>query len=324
MSKVFIISNTNFNISKNISSKEWLKIMDYYYYNEFIPYLENNFSPNDVLIHLGNLLYKNKNIDLNILKFVQELFEKISNIIPVYIIEGENDSLSLNILKNINNIQIIKKSTEIELLLDQRFSILPNLNIDDLYNFESDYCFFNFDILNSPNKDVLVNILKKFKKCYNGYYDKNGVISNIKNLGSPYNIDGDEKKGFIVLETHTNKDKFIQNKTSPNFKNIKLNSIEDINNFNNISKSDYINISINKKLFIDNKLKLEMLMTDYNISNINYIDDDIIKDKEDIIELEESSLTLKDMVVDYIEKSDYADKNKILKKFENILELNKK
>jgi len=109
MSKIFIISNTNFGISKNISLKEWQKNMDYYFYNEFIPYLKDNIRPNDILIHLGNFLYKSKTIDLDILNFIQTLFEKLSSMLPIYILEGENDRLGLNILKNFNNIEIIRE-----------------------------------------------------------------------------------------------------------------------------------------------------------------------------------------------------------------------
>ena len=248
MSKIFIISNTNFNLSKNLSSKEWLKNMDYYFYNEFIPYLTINAGPNDVLIHLGNLLCKTKTIDLSVLKFIQELFEKISKILPVYIIEGENDTLSLNILKNIDNIEIVKEPKKIEILLDESFIILPrNTQIEDLNKFESNYCFFNFDYINSPKKDVIINKLKIYKKCYNGCYDKNGVTSNIKNLGSPYNIDSADKKGFIVLDILTDKDKFIQNKLSPNFKKINIETESDLNIPVETFTNNYISLNINKK-----------------------------------------------------------------------------
>lgn len=325
MSKIFIISNTNFNLTKNIYQKEWLKNMDYYFYNEFIPYLISNVQPNDILVHLGNLLCKTKTIDLNALKFIQDLFETISEILPVYIIEGENDNLGLNILKNFENIQIIKKPTEVDVLLDQRFLFLPiNTKIEDIDNFDSDYCFLNINYLNSPKKDIIVSKLKKFKKCYNGFYDKNGVTSNIKNLGAPYNIDGDDKKGFIVLETHTDKDKFIQNKLSPNFKKISIETESDLNISPDIFKNNYVSLNINKQLLIDNKLKIEMLITEYNPVNITYSDDEIIKDREDILELNETSLSLNEMVIDYINQSPSENKDRILKEFKNIVELNKK
>lgn len=325
MSKIFIISNTNFNISKNLSSKEWLKNMDYYFYNEFIPFLTQNLKPNDILIHLGNFLFKSKSIDLNTLKFIQDLFEKISSILPVYIIEGENDSLGLNILKNFKNIEIIKEPKQIELLLIQKFAIFPyNTKIEDIDKFESDYCFFNMDYLNSPKKDIIVNKLKKFRKCYNGYYDKNSLTGNIKNLGGPYNIDGDDKKGFIVLETHSDKDKFIQNKTSPNFKKLILNTEKDLNISEEIFKNNYISFTINKRLLNDNKLKIEMLISEHDIVNINYSDDEILKDKEDILELSETSLSLNEMVIDYINQSPSENKKRILQEFKNIVELNKK
>lgn len=325
MSKIFIISNTNFNLTKNLSSKEWLKNMDYYFYNEFIPYLINNVQPNDILVHLGNLLCKTKTIDLNALKFIQDLFEKISELLPVYIIEGENDNLGLNILKKFENIQIIKQPTEIDVLLDQRFLFLPiNTKIEDIDNFDSDYCFSHINYLNSPKKDIIVSKLKKFKKCYNGFYDKNSVTSNIKNLGAPYNIDSDDKKGFIILETHLDKDKFIQNKISPNFKKISLESESDLNISSEIFKNNYVSLNINKQLLIDNKLKIEMLINEYEPINITYSDNDIIKDREDILELNESSLSLNEMVIDYINQSPSENKERILKEFKNIVELNKK
>ena len=325
MSKVFIISNTNFGITKNLSTKEWLKNMDYYFYNEFIPYLTNNVQPNDILIHLGNFLHKTKTIDLTVLKFIQNLFEKISEILPVYILEGENDNLGLNILKNFNNIEIIKDPKEVELLLDQRFAMLPyNTKVEDIDNLDSDYCFLNFDYLNSPKKDIIISKLKKFKKCYNGFYDKNSVTSNIKNLGGPYNIEGDDKKGFIVLETHTDKDKFIQNKLSPNFKKIIINTEEELNISPDIFKNNYVSLNINKSLLLDNKLKIEMLLGQYDINNVTYSDDEIIKDKTDILELNEHSLSLNEMVEDYINNSKSDNRERILNEFKKIVELNKK
>jgi len=325
MSKIFIISNTNFNISKPLSLKEWQKNMDYYYYNEFIPYLTNNIRPNDILIHLGNFLCKTKTIDLNTLNFTQTLFEKIAKILPVYILEGENDSLGLNILKNMENVEIIRKAKEIELLVDQRFAMIPyGTKIDDIDTFESDYCFFNLDYLNSPKKDVIISKLKNFDKCYNGFYNKNSITSNIKNLGSPYNIDNDDKRGFIVLETHTNKDRFILNKKSPKFKNITINSESDLDVPESELKNNYVNLRINKKILIDNKLKIEMLIGQYDIVNVTYSDDEILKDKEDILELNQSNLSLNEMVVDYINKSTSENKALILEEFKNIIELNTK
>ena len=150
MSKIFITSNTNFNLSKNLSLKEWLKIMDYYFYNDFLPFLTSQVEPNDIFIHLGNFLCRSKTIDLNVLKFIQDLFIKISEILPVYIIEGETDNLSLNILKNFNNIKIIREPEQIDILLNKKLTIIPhNSKIDDIDKFDSEYCFLNIDYLNS-------------------------------------------------------------------------------------------------------------------------------------------------------------------------------
>lgn len=324
MSKIFIISNTNFNISKGLSHKQWEGNITTYFDAVFIPYLVKNVKPNDILVHLGNLTYKSRTIDLNTLKIIQDTFEKISNILPMYIIKGENDKLSLNILRNFENINIIDKPTQIE-INSQRFVILPiNTKIDDFDNLDGDYCFFNFDYKNSKNKDIILSKLDIFDKCYNGFYSKNGLTKNIKNLASPYNIDTDSKKGVIVLDTHTNKDKFILNKTSPNFKKITINNESDLELPKSKKDNDYIELDINKNILINNKAKLEMVLSKNNITNVIYSDEDILKDKEDILELDNDSLSLKEMVEDYINKSDSKHKNKLLEEFNNIVKLNKK
>ena len=46
--------------------------------------------------------------------------------------------------------------------------------------------------------------------------------------------------------------------------------------------------------------------------------------KEDILELSETSLSLNEMVIDYINQSPSENKKRILQEFINIVELNKK
>lgn len=324
MSKIFIISNTNFNISKKLSAKEWIKNMNNYFYDEFLPYLKSNKNDNDILIHLGNVICKTKNIDLNVLKNIQEIFEEISKILPIYIIEGENDKYTSNIFKNIKNINIIKKPTQIEILLSNKIILLPlESKTEDLYNpiEGNSYCFMNIDYLNHKNKNEFITYFKRFKKCYNGFYDKNGVNNNVKNLTSPYNIDSDDKRGFIVLNIFENKDRFIQNKKSPNFKKIKISNENDLKL--EYDKKDYIYFNINNKLFIDNKLKIELLLSEYNTPDVTYYDEDINNTSTDLI-LDEKSISLNDMVFDYINNSSLNNKNKLLEEFKTLIEINKK
>lgn len=322
MSKIFIISNTQFNNSKNLTVKEWLKNMDYYFNNEFIPYLKQNKEDNDILIHLGNVTSKIKNINLEVLKFIQETFQQISDIVPVYILAGENDT-SLNVIfKNFKDIEIITQPKEVEILLDQKFAMLPiNSRIDDIDNFESDYCFFNFDI-NTPEREEIVKKMSKFHKCYCGFYDRNSVYKNIKFLGAPYNLENSDKKGFIVLQTYGDTDKFIPNKLSPSFKKLIINETDDFNFDKTIFLNNYVSLTLNKKLFIDNKLKIEMLLSENDFINVTYIDDELNKEKDDIIELDGESISLNDMIEDYIKKTEHNNKEKILEEFKKIAKLN--
>ena len=323
MSNVIILSNTNFNLSKGLSTKEWLKNQEEYFNNEFIPYLQENHRDNDILVHLGNLTTKSKSIDLSVLTFIQDTFEKIASILPVYIIAGENDSQSLNILKNFKNIEIIRKPTQVEILLSQKFTMLPfGSLVSDIWAFEdSDYCFFNFDYLNSPSKDIIISRMKKFKICYCGFYEKNTAIANIRNISGPYNIDDDAKKGFALLETFENKDKMIWNKTSKKFKKIEINTEEELNIDKELLEKNYISVILNKTLFNDSKMKVNAFLDKTSLYSLTFSDDEILKDKEDIINLNQNSLSLNEMVVDFIEKSEIPHKEEVLKAFVKIKNL---
>ena len=321
MSKIFIISNTHFNASKTLSTKEWLKNMSNYFNDDFIPYLTKNVSENDILVHLGNLTSKTKNINLEVLKNIQETFDSIGKILPVYILKGDNDTHLSNILNNIKGVEVITEPKEVEILLVQTFAMLPNnTKLEDIDNFDSDYCFCNFDI-NTTKKDLILKKLSKFKKCYCGFYDKNGVMKNVKFLGSPYNLEKDSKKGFVVLETHENKDKFVINTTSPSFKTIVVNNDEDLNIDKTIFDNNYVKLTLNKKLFADNKLKIEMMLSENDFTNVSYTDDEI-KKARDLIQLDGESVSLKDMITEYIEKSDVDNKEKLLIEFQKITKLN--
>lgn len=319
MSKIFIISNTQFNISKTLTIKEWLKNMDYYFSNEFIPYLKQNKEDNDILIHLGNVTSKIKNINLDVLKFIQDTFQEISDILPVYILTGENDNALDVIFKNFKNIEIINEPKEVEILLDQKFAMLPiNTKVEDIDKFDSDYCFFNFDV-NTPEKNLIFEKLAQFQKCYGGFYDKNYVYKNTKFLGAPYNLEKSDLKGFIVLQTYGNVDKFVPNKTSPSFKKLTINNFEDLNFDKNIFINNYVSLTLNKKLFNDNKLKIEMLLSENDFLNVNYIDDEL---NRDTIELDGESVSLTEMIEEYIKKSEMDNKEKILEEFKKIAKLN--
>ena len=64
-----------------------------------------------------------------------------------------------------------------------------------------------------------------------------------------------------------------------------------------------------------------MLLSENEFTNISYIDDDINNDR-DLIQLDGSSVSLKEMIIEYIEKSEINNKNEILKEFKKITQLN--
>jgi hypothetical protein len=83
--------------------------------------------------------------------------------------------------------------------------------------------------------------------------------------------------------------------------------------------NNYVSLTLNKKLFNDNKLKIEMLLSENDFLNVNYIDDEL---NRDTIELDGESVSLTEMIEEYIKKSEMSNKEKLLEEFKKIAKLN--
>lgn len=285
--KIFIISNTLFGY-KNINKNQL-----YYFNDVIIPFLKKNVKKDDILIHGGNIFNNRKNVSMDIIHDVMKIFEDISKILPIYIIKSKNDDLATLLLNRINNINIIDEKTKIK-----NITIFPyNIQLDEE---ENDIIVFNHNYYNNP--DIYKNILKKsyINICtYNNDYPIKD--DNIINIGSPYELNKNDKnkKGFLVIDTDKKKHKFIENNHSPKFIDINIDKTEDIDNLK-INKKDYIYLYvkesiINKK---ENLNKLNLLINKYNFKNITYLNDI----KKDDIKLDSVSFNIKDLINEYIQK----------------------
>ena len=66
--KIWIINNTKFGYKNN--SKEWLQNMLDYFDNHFIPFIQKNAKPGDILIHLGNIFNTSETINISTLLLI--------------------------------------------------------------------------------------------------------------------------------------------------------------------------------------------------------------------------------------------------------------
>ena len=99
------------------NSMEWLEIQKDFYENEFIPNLKKNVKPGDILVQVGDAFDNRQSINLKVLHYAVDLFERLGEILPVHVICGNhdiwakksNEITSIDSLKWIPNVAIYKE-----------------------------------------------------------------------------------------------------------------------------------------------------------------------------------------------------------------------
>ena len=218
-----------------------------------------------------------QSLNVNVINIAQNIFEKISKIIPIYFLIGDHDRYSSNnnintltILKNINNIHIVTNN----LLLKEK--ILLQSYTNNLQKQIKNYDNVEYLIMSNNPEDILnKEILMSYKKIYTGYNKENYVKDNIKCVGSPYQTEPNTKvKGIIILDIESGIDKFFENKLNSKFKTIYIDDVKDLEKLNNEdTENHFIDLVVDKNLY--NNIDFKIKLTNYNIQNV-FCKNDII------------------------------------------------
>lgn len=290
--KIYIISNTYFGY-KGIVDEQFS-----YFNDKIIPFIEKNYIKGDILVHGGNIFYNRKTVNMDIIHNTMNIFEKLSNILPIYIIKSKNDDISTLLLSRIKNVKIVNN---IEII--DNVTLLSNDNdIDKLLN--NDIIIFNIDYI--KNIDFYKNTFKNFNICVcTSYDDKDMKDDFIFNIGSPYQLNKfhKNKKGFLIIESFKKKIKFIENSYSPKFLDLQIENINDLEDLK-ISKKDYINLNIDEKLIQnkENLNKLNIAINKYNFKNVTYLKSlDPIENINDI----DNVFDIKNLIDNYIKNKNF-------------------
>lgn len=292
--RIWTLNNTKFD-----KYKEW----ESYFYNEYIPFLERNSRENDIIVHFGKIfnnseLILTKNINKSI-----ELFTIIAKIKPLFFLDGYDSEL-LKLLSYIDNITIVNEPKIIDnvKLIPKKYNIVKEI--------DSSKIFF----INSQIEQTLLNTYDKVFYC--GFYDIHKKNNNITNIGSLYQLNNESSAGFYVIDSITGKNKYIKNKTSEIYEIIQITDIKQIDELD----KDYINknnisIEIDKLLVVDQTIKIDVLLNDFNFKSISYINN-----SEEIEMIDNQSLQMKDLILEKIKQSNNEN---LLPEFENIMKIYK-
>ena len=354
--KVFITTDWHFGVYLNNLDK-WLKMMEDYFYNFYIPYLQEHSKPGDILIHCGDL-YDNRNAIPIIASYkAEKILVDISKILPVHLIvgnhdlwnKGTNDVNSVRLFNYVDNITVYTETTSLE-IGGQKLVLMPwvEKRLDMVKQLESssgDYLFCHSDLngcrmhLNSvahrnPDK-INVDEFKKFKHVFSGHIHIRQTNRNFTFIGSPYQLDRndmDDQKGITILDLDTDKIGFVPNTYSPVFRHISVLKEDDVDYLDEfIGTKDYIDLSVSNKLLISNRKlrrKLEIFLEKGNFASVEYIDDLVKEVKEEVPETEEEivsiSLDYEDYIKEYILKQKYSSEkfiSGVLTEFDEIIRI---
>lgn len=261
---IYIIGNTLFGYPKMSDIQiDWFK-------NWLIPYLEKVHRDGDILVHTGNIFNSKQSANFKVLKEVFEIVDKLSDFIPIYLLRGGNDEISIDLLARNKNIRIIKGIKKIKNLMfipDGEFLMTDN---------DTEFLFYNGQL----------KTVTSVKRSFNGFYEnEKGNDINI-NITSPYQLNKDytlSPHGIYEFNLNQNELRFIENTYSPKFREIYIEDITELAKINTGSK-DFIDLVVKSNVVekTENKNKLEIFASKY-VNSVYYIGDNNIEKDEIII-----------------------------------------
>lgn len=305
--KIWTISDFHFGKYQNDSDR-WLKIMESYFYNWFIPLLKENKKKDDKLFILGDIFDNRTSINLKAINIVVKLFEDLSKIIECHVLLGNHDAWLMNsneinsvcVIRNIPNIFVYENPKVItldnlEILMmpwihgkNQEKTILEQYSGADLLFCHSDLngCRTQLYPTRPANRNILdIQDFNGFGRVFSGHIHIVQNINNFTFVGSPYHLDRNDvqnTKGVFVYDTKKKTDVFLENDYSPEFKKIQLLEPTDFKTLNqHLETQNFIDLEVSNNLLLNYphlRLDLDKAANKFKIERLDFIDD-IITDK---------------------------------------------
>jgi calcineurin-like phosphoesterase family protein len=367
MSKIYLLADSHIGLGYPNKTDKWFKVHQEYFSDFLIPLLKSRVEPGDIIIHLGDLFDNRNVIPINLLNYGMDVVEEISKIAPFHIIVGNHDCWSkssdeintIRPFKWIPNVHIYDKTEQLEFngiklclmpyiekRLDQINLINSNKDCDYLFcHSDLNGCRMHLTSVGHRNNDKIdVDDFKSFKRVFSGHIHIRQINTNFEFIGSNFQMDRNDygdQKGITILDTETGETEFIPNLVSPEFKKVRVESEEDIENLESlVGTKDYIDLYISNNLLVNNRKlrrKLEILLETNTFASIEYIDDitNKLEEGEEVDineEINEENLDIsiqldyEDYVKEYILKQKYDNdkfKSGILSEYDNIINIYK-
>lgn len=243
--RIWLITDTHLGVRSN--SREWMESIEGYFYDFLIPTIQENYKPGDILVHCGDIFESRQSINLYVLNKALDIFEKLSSILPVYMIIGNhdifmkysNDVNSLKIFKKFKNITVYEDATEAMIgntqvvfmpwkdTHEQEAEVLAHHNGEILFC-HTDVRGFSFNRIQKIDSGNNIEAFNKFRRVYSGHIHFAQKYKNVRMLGSPYELtrsDSGNTKSIWMLDLETDQEYQWENTYSPRYLKMKLEKV---------------------------------------------------------------------------------------------------
>ena len=312
--RVWVLGDLHFGVRAN--SIEWLEIQQEFFEKVFIPTLEKEVQPGDVLVQVGDVFDNRQSVNLRILHYSIELFERLGKILPVHVICGNhdiwakksNEVSSIDTLKWIPNVQVYKK-TKTYKWGDKNVLLMP-WRRDTAHEVETlakhpstNIVFCHSEVsgvaLNSKVKNhhgIDIDSYNNYAAVYSGHIHYRQQKGKLRLVGTPYELtrsDSGNKKGWDLVDLSTMEEKFFQNTVSPRFLKFNLKSLymTPLGDFRKQIENNFVDLYVPATIATSSALSKLINKVQKNSRKIDpniYEDDDLIdKDLYDMDQIED-------------------------------------
>ena len=312
--RVWVLGDLHFGVRAN--SVEWLEIQKDFFERLFIPTLKKHVQPGDVLVQVGDTFDNRQSINIKVLNYAVDLFERLGQILPCYVICGNhdiwakksNDISSIDSLKWIPNVQVYKEPKLLK--WNKRNVLLMPWRRDSEHEAETlaefpqaEIVFCHSEVrgiyLNSKVKNdhgTETNIYDKYTRVYSGHIHFRQEKNKLLMVGVPYQLtrsDRDNPKGFDLVNLEDMEETFFENHISPKFLRYNIKALYDmpLGQFKEQIANNFVDLFVPSQIATTNALS-QLVNEIQHISrklepNIYEEDSYIDKDFYDINEIEE-------------------------------------
>lgn len=313
VNRIWILGDMHLGIRAN--STEWLEIQQDFYERLFIPTLERLVQPGDVLVQVGDAFDNRQSINLKVLHYSIDLFERLGKILPVHVIVGNhdiwakksNDVSAIDALKWIPNVQVYKdpiqynwaghkvllmpwrRDTEHEI---ETLAEFPNANIVFCHS-EVRGIALNSKVKNEHGTDS--KTFDRYTAVYSGHIHYRQTKGKLRMVGTPYQLtrsDSGNAKGFDLVDLSTMQETFFENHISPKFVKFNLTNLYNVTlgDFKKRIENNFVDLYVPSSIATTSALSNlinEIQKVSRRIDPNIYQQDDIIdKDLYDLDEIE--------------------------------------